>query len=72
MSNVIEFGAEPALDRMSKDELNRLLVRTQARLAALDAQEPDDMTSEAYEVWSEHHEKLEDLADDIQDRLDEQ
>ena len=28
------------------------------------------MESEAYEAWGERHETLEDLADDILDRLD--
>ena len=28
------------------------------------------MESEAYEAWGERHEALEDLADDIQDRLE--
>ena len=30
------------------------------------------MASEAYDEWSEQHEKLEDIADDILDRLEEQ
>ena len=37
----------------------------------LDEEEPEDMESEAYEAWGDRHEALEDLADDIQDRLEE-
>ena len=33
--------------------------------------EPEDMDSDAYEDWGERHEALEDLADELQDRLDE-
>ena len=37
----------------------------------LDEQEPEDMDSEEYESWGDRHEALEDLADEILDRLDE-
>ena len=43
----------------------------EAQIAALDANEPEDMESEAYEAWAEEHEELEDLLDEIQDLLDE-
>ena len=39
--------------------------------AALDEREPENMSSEAYDEWSEEHEQLEDLADDILDRIEE-
>ena len=70
MSNVIEFAAAPDVDKLDRDALRRLLEDTLARIAALEEQEPEDMESEAYEAWSERHERLEDLADDICDRLD--
>ena len=41
------------------------------RIAALDEREPENMSSEAYDEWSEEHEQLEDLADDILDRIEE-
>ena len=34
-------------------------------------EEPEDMASEAYEIWGGRREALEDLADDLMDRLDE-
>ena len=43
----------------------------QALLARLDLEEPEDMASEAYEIWGGRREALEDLADDLMDRLDE-
>lgn len=42
-----------------------------AKIAELDAREPEDMDSELYEAWAEEHEELEDLLDEIQDLLDE-
>ena len=36
-----------------------------------DEEEPEDMESEAYQAWGDRHEVLEDLADDIVDRLEE-
>ena len=36
----------------------------------LDEEEPEDMDSEAYDDWGDRHEELEDLADEITDRLE--
>ena len=41
------------------------------QIAQLDAREPKDMDSEAYEAWADEHEELEDLLDEILDQLDE-
>ena len=41
------------------------------KLAALDAREPEDMMSKAYERWGERHEALEDALDDLLELLDE-
>ena len=60
----------PELDDMTLEQLQVCQKETQQKLEALDAQEPADMESEAYEVWGDAHEMLEDLLDDIQDRLD--
>ena len=35
-----------------------------------DAEEPADPESEDYDEWGDRHEALEDLADDLRDRLD--
>ena len=67
--NAIEY---PDLDSMTLEQLKACQKETQRQIEALDAQEPEDMESEAYEVWGDAHEMLEDLLDDLQDRLDEQ
>ena len=54
------FAAGPDLEAMGRQ-----------RIARLDQEEPEDMDSEAYDAWGDRHEALEDLADDILDRLDE-
>ena len=68
MAEIIAFPGD--VDALDRDALRRLLEDTLARIAALEEQEPEDMESEAYETLSERHERLEDLADDICDRLD--
>ena len=42
----------------------------EAQIAQLDAREPADMESEAYEAWADEHELLEDMLDEILDLLD--
>ena len=49
----------------------RELERERQEIAALDLEEPADMDSEAYKVWGDRHEELEDQADDLMDRLEE-
>ena len=58
------------IDAMSIDQLTAYRQELLAQVAELDAREPANMESEAYEVWADAHEVLEDLLDDIQDRLD--
>lgn len=65
--NPIEY---PDLDAMTPEQLQACREATEQQIEALDAQEPADMESEAYEAWGDAHELLEDLLDDIQDRLD--
>lgn len=74
MGDVIDFSRyaqEPDLDRMNQEELLDYLEAVHGQIDRLDEQEPEDMDSEEYEDWGDRHEELEDLADDIQDRLDE-
>lgn len=58
------------LDAMTRPELEDCLRELQERLEALDAREPRNMESEAYETWADTHEELEDLMDEILDRLE--
>ena len=58
------------LDGMDVAALKALLEQVNRRLSELDAEEPEDMESEAYEDWADRHEELEDLADELLDRLE--
>ena len=54
-------------------EQEELLARVQElheKLAELEAREPEDMTSAAYDRWAERHEALEDELDDLMELLD--
>ena len=55
---------------MSRQELLNCLETVQEQIARLDEEEPEDMDSEAYDDWGDRHEELEDLADEITDRLE--
>ena len=75
MGDIIDLGAflnkEPDIEGMNKGELLTYLKEIREKIARLDAEEPEDMESETYEDWGDLHEELEDLCDDILDRLDE-
>lgn len=73
MADIIDFdrfAQPPDLDAMTRDELLDALEAVRAQIARLDEEEPEDMAGEAYEAWGDRHEALEDLADEIHDRLD--
>ena len=65
------YSEEPDLDSMDQEQLISYLNHIRAQIEALDAQEPEDMDSEEYEAWGDRHEVLEDLADELLDRLEE-
>lgn len=62
---------EPNLDGMGRTELLDCLREVRERLDQLNQWEPEDMDSEDFQAWGGRHEALEDLADEIQDILDE-
>lgn len=64
-------GQGPDLRSMNRQELEEYLDTVRGWIDRLDEEEPEDMESEEYEAWGDRHEALEDLADDIQDRLEE-
>lgn len=70
MLNLGGFDDLPEIDELDKEELKACLKNLRERIAALDEQEPRNMESEEYDLWGERHELLEDLVDDILDRLD--
>lgn len=65
-----EHWDEPELDSMSREELRQYLRELYAQIEALDDREPERMDSPAYDDWAERHEQLEDLVDDVLDRLE--
>lgn len=75
MGKVIDFNQSRTedldIDSMDKDALLSYLEQLRARIGELDDAEPKNMNSEAYQAWGELHEELEDLVDDVLDRLDE-
>ena len=71
MAEIIDFSGEPELDGMSREQLTAYLETVRERIARLDEEEPADMESEAYEDWGQRHEDLEDLVDDVLERLEE-
>ncbi len=71
MADIIDFGAYRDPADMDKTELQAFLGTLRGQIAELDEAEPADMESEAYEDWGQRHEDLEDLVDDVLDRLEE-
>lgn len=74
MAEIIEFSGfqdEPELEGLSREQLEEYLRQVRSQIAQLDEEEPADMNSEEYETWGDAHEELEDLADEIMDRLEE-
>ena len=68
---ILEFPQAPDIQTMDIPALNAYLEQLRDKIAALDETEPKNMNSEAYEAWGEEHEALEDLVDEVLDRLDE-
>lgn len=64
--SIIEFS-----NTEKRGDLERQLAELQEELIALDAREPKNMNSEAYETWADEHEDLEDQIDEILDALEE-
>ncbi|MCM1149332.1 MAG: hypothetical protein NC319_04495 [Butyricicoccus sp.] len=73
MGDIVDFGAfdtEPDIYSMSRGELMDHLDEVREQIGELDEREPEDLASEEYDDWADRHERLEDLADEIQDLLD--
>ena len=61
------FQGDPSV----RESLLARLDELRRKVAFLDANEPEDMESEAYEHWGDTHEELEDQIDEILEFLDE-
>ena len=59
------------LYEMTLEEIQAHYAKMQEELHALDAKEPKNMNSDAYEVWADEHEELEDYLDEILDHMEE-
>lgn len=55
---------------MDRDELESKLEELCSALDELESEEPDDILSNAYDVWEEKQSELEDLIDDLEERLE--
>ena len=75
MAKVIDFNQyrseEQDISTMDRDALLSYLEQLREQIENLDAVEPKNMNSEAYEEWGDLHEELEDLVDDVLERLEE-
>ena len=65
------LDAVPDIGAMDADTLKQYRRETEQTIRDLDALEPGSQTSEAYELWAELHEDLEDVLDELLDRLEE-
>ena len=71
--NVIVFPQpeEPQdIYEMDLQQLQAHYAAMQEELHGLDAKEPKNMNSDAYEQWADEHEELEDYLDEILDRME--
>lgn len=69
---VKELLAEvPDAEAMELSELKNYLEKLEDGLALLDAFEPKNENSDAYDEWAQAHEDLEDVLDDVLDLLEE-
>ncbi len=58
------------LDEMTLDELRELLEEFSKRLDMMDDEEPVGAESDIYDQWAEAHEDMEDIIDDITERIE--
>ena len=65
------ISAMPDVEDMDFHQLQALQAQLMEKIAELDAREPKNVESEAYDAWADAHEELEDLLDDVLDRLEE-
>lgn len=62
----------PELEGLAPAELEQMRNKVQSLIDRLDALEPKNENSEAYDDWADLHEDLEDVLDEILDMQDEE
>ena len=71
---IVPFPAQDPWERMegmAEEELAEFLAELLGQRQEMDAAEPDEADEEAYETWADADEELEDLIDEVRDRLEE-
>lgn len=71
---IVPFPAQDPWERMegmAEEELAEFLAELLGQRQEMDAAEPDEADEEAYETWADAHKELEDLIDEVRDRLEE-
>lgn len=71
---IVPFPAQDPWERMegmAEEELAEFRAELLGQRQEMDAAEPDEADEEAYETWADAHEELEDLIDEVRDRLEE-
>ena len=72
MEIIVDFTPDrPEVADMNPEELRQYWQEIEDKIANLDEEEPEDMDSEAYDDWADRHETLEDIRDEIEERLEE-
>lgn len=72
MEIIVDFTPDrPEVADMNPEELRQYWQEIEDKIANLDEEEPEDMDSEAYDDWADRHEMLEDIRDEIEERLEE-
>ena len=72
MEIIVDFTPDrPEVAGMNLEELRQYWQEIEEKIADLDEEEPEDMDSETYDNWADRHEALEDIRDEIEERLEE-
>lgn len=65
----IRTGEEPDIDEMTIEELQKYQAHLEQQIVEMDENESEAQESEEFDEWAEQHEKLEDMLDDVMDKL---
>ena len=72
MEIIVDFTPDrPEVADMNPEELRQYWQEIEDKIVNLDEEEPEDMDSEAYDDWADRDEMLEDIRDEIEERLEE-
>lgn len=70
MAEILNLPSDFFQSNPNPASIQACLQQIYAQIRQLDAEEPEDMESDAYMLWGDRHEELEDLADELCDLLD--